>query len=211
MRDFLQPFLALPSYGLAALVVLLLYGLQSELRFGRRARTMFAGPSDRGSTRVLSASAAVPVLGFVAVMKAPTSSLFGWVPAWLSTPHSLPGMPSMAWIGVGLGIVGISMRLWAVLTLRQRYTRTLRVDGGHTIERGGPYRFVRHPGYLGSLLCLNGIALASGNAVVFAASLLATLTAYVYRIHVEDAMLTAAFGEAYESYRRQVSALIPFL
>jgi protein-S-isoprenylcysteine O-methyltransferase len=120
-------------------------------------------------------------------------------------------MPSTAWIGVGLGIAGILTRLWAVLTLRQRYTRTLRVDGGNTIERGGPYRFVRHPGYLGSLLCLNGIALASGNAVVFAASLLATLTAYAYRIHVEDAMLTAAFGEAYESYRRQVGALIPFL
>ena len=211
MRDFFHPFLALPSYGLAALAVLLVYGLQSELRFGRRARTMFAGPSDRGSTLVLSASALVPMLGFVMVMKAPTSSLLGWVPAWLSTPDSLPGMPSVAWIGVGLGIAGVLTRLWAVLTLRQRYTRTLRVDGGNTLERGGPYRFVRHPGYLGSLLCLNGIALASGNAVVFAASLLATLAAYAYRIHVEDAMLTAAFGQAYVSYRCQVGALIPFL
>jgi hypothetical protein len=75
----------------------------------------------------------------------------------------------------------------------------------------GPYRWVRHRGYLGSLLCLNGVALASGNGVALAASLLATLAAYLYRIRAEDAMLVAAFGATYEVYRREVGALIPFL
>jgi len=103
------------------------------------------------------------------------------------------------------------IRLWSVLTLRQRYTRTLLVHEGHTVERGGPYRFVRHPGYLGSLLCLNGIALASGSALVFVASLAATSAAYAYRVRVEDAMLVAAFGASYESYRREVGALLPFI
>jgi len=103
------------------------------------------------------------------------------------------------------------IRLWSVLTLRQRYTRTLLVHEGHAIERGGPYRFVRHPGYLGSLLCLNGIALASGSALVFVASLAATSAAYAYRVRVEDAMLVAAFGASYESYRREVGALLPFI
>lgn len=211
MRGFVQPFLALPAHGLAALLVLLVYALQSELRFGRRARAMSAGPSDRRSTLAVSASAVVPVLGFVMVMKAQTSPFFGWLPAWLSTSRSLPGMPWVAWTGVSFGIVGISVRLWAVLTLRHRYTRTLRVDGRHALERGGPYRFIRHPGYLGSLLCLNGLALATGNAFVLVASVLATSIAYAYRIRVEDAMLSAAFGGAYEGYRREVSALIPRL
>lgn len=208
---FFQPILALPPYDLAALVVLLLYAVQSEVRFGRRARTMFAGPSDRGSTLAVSASAIVPVLGFVLVMKAPTWPLLGRLPAWLWTSHSIPGMPAMAWIGVGLGVLGLSVRLWAVLTLRERYTRTLRVEEEQRIERGGPYRFVRHPGYFGSLLCLNGIALATGNAVVFLASVLATFVAYAYRVRVEDKMLVAAFGPAYESYRRDVNAVVPFL
>ncbi len=210
MAEFFQPFLALPPYGLAALVVLLLYGLQSELRFGRKARTHFSGPADRGSTLVLSAAALVPLIGFIAVMKAPTSSFFGQLPAWLRTPD-LPGMPWAAWLGVGLGVLGLLLRLWAVLTLRHRYTRTLRVEEEHSVERGGPYRWVRHPGYLGSLLCLNGIALASGNAFVLAASILATFAAYAYRIRVEDAMLVAAFGAAYENYRRDVNAVFPRL
>jgi protein-S-isoprenylcysteine O-methyltransferase Ste14 len=211
MQSFIQPFLALPPYALAALVVLLLYAVQSEVRFGRRARTIFAGPSDRGSTLAVSVSAIVPVFGFVLVMKAQTSSLLGRLPAWLRTSDSMPGMPSLAWVGVGLGVLGLLVRLWALLTVRERYTRTLRVDEEQRIERSGPYRFVRHPGYLDSLLCLNGIALATGNAIVFSSSILATFVAYAYRIRIEDTMLIVAFGPAYESYRRDVSAVVPFV
>jgi protein-S-isoprenylcysteine O-methyltransferase len=69
----------------------------------------------------------------------------------------MPGLPAVAWTGVLLGALGLGLRFWAVLTLRDRYTRTLLVQDDHAIERGGPYRWIRHPGYLGSLLCLNGI------------------------------------------------------
>ena len=95
--------------------------------------------------------------------------------------------------------------------MRERYTRTLLIQDEHCIERGVPYRFVRHPGYLGSLLCLNGFALASGNAFVLLASVAATAAAYAYRIHVEDDMLVATFGPRYEAYRRETRALLPFV
>jgi protein-S-isoprenylcysteine O-methyltransferase Ste14 len=112
---------------------------------------------------------------------------------------------------VTLGVVGLCIRLWSVLTLRERYTRTLLVQDRHSIERGGPYRWVRHPGYLGSLLCLNGVALASGNILTLTASLLATSAAYAYRIRVEDRMLVHSLGPSYAEYRSQVGALIPSL
>lgn len=189
--------------------MLLLYALQSEIRFGSRARRMRAGKSDRISTLIVSASSAVPVLGFVLTMKASSPAFFpALLPQWFRHAF-IPGLPGIAWMGVVLGICGLALRLWAVLTLRDRYTRTLLVQHEHSIERGGPYRWVRHPGYLGSLLCLNGIALASGNSVTLIASLLATLGAYSYRIRVEDAMLVAAFGHSYGEYRRQVRALVP--
>jgi protein-S-isoprenylcysteine O-methyltransferase Ste14 len=122
-----------------------------------------------------------------------------------------PVLPIVAWVGVLLGVVGLGLRVMAVLTLRERYTRTLLVHSQHTIERNGPYRFVRHPGYLGSLLCLNGIALASGNMATLIASLLATSVAYSYRIKVEDEMLIATLGPSYVEYREQVRALLPFV
>jgi protein-S-isoprenylcysteine O-methyltransferase len=130
------------------------------------------------------------------------------VPDFLRTP-SLPGMPGAAWLGVTVAGIGLILRAWALLTLRERYTRTLMTYAEHSLERGGPYRWIRHPGYLGSLLCLNGIAMASGSIVVLLASMAATLLAYHYRIRVEDQMLVRTFGEAYAAYRREVNALVP--
>src|ERR1700686_211680 len=194
IQDFIAGFKSLPAHGLAALGVLLLYAVESEIRFGAKARTMTAGPADRWSTIAVSLASAVPVLGFILAMRGGQSALLRTVPLWLRDPGNLPGMPLVAWLGVGLGVTGLLLRLWALLTLRQRYTRTLRVEEGHLVERGAAYKVVRHPGYLGSLMCLNGLGLASGNAVVFLATLVATITAYTYRIHVEEEMLVTAFG-----------------
>jgi protein-S-isoprenylcysteine O-methyltransferase Ste14 len=208
VSEFISGFTVLPAYGIGALLVLLLYAVQSEIRFGSRARRMRPGPSDRRSTLLVSVSSAIPVLGFVLVMKESAPPVSIMLPQWFRRAV-IPGLPSVAWVGVALGICGLALRLWAVLTLRDRYTRTLLVQDEHSVERGGPYRWVRHPGYLGSLLCLNGIALASGNSVTLLASLVATLGAYNYRIRVEDAMLVAAFGDCYDEYRQQVRALVP--
>ena len=208
LSDLIARFAALPGYGIGALIVLLLYAVQSEVRFGKRARTMRAGANDRRSTLAVSASAAVPVLGFTLAMKASSPTIAALLPVWFLSA-SLPGLPAVAWIAVALGVCGIALRFWAVLTLRERYTRTLLIQDQHPIERGGPYRWVRHPGYLGSLLTLNGIAAASGNWVVLVASLIATLGAYDYRIRVEDRMLVSALGEPYVEYQRHVRALFP--
>ena len=202
--DLLGGFRALPPHGIAGLVMMLLYAAQSELRFGAKARSHRAGGSDRKSTFILSLASLVPVAGFVLAMKSGSS----WVPQAFRAP-SLPGMPGVAWLGVALAGGGLALRAWAVVTLRERYTRTLMTHAEHAFERRGPYRRVRHPGYLGSLLCLNGIAMASGSAVVLLASLAATVAAYAYRIRVEDEMLVRTFGEPYAAYKREVNALLP--
>jgi len=198
-------------YGLGGLALLILYIIQSEVRFGAEARSSRAGATDRHSSLLLSLATVVPILGFALAMKlagpglASPQALIGRL-----LGPTLPGLPSIAWAGAAVGLAGLLLRLWAVLTLRHRYTRTLLIHEGHTIERGGPYQFVRHPGYLGSLLCLNAIALTSGSFPVVVASLLATIPAYLYRIRAEDRMLSA-LGGAYEDYRREVAALLPFV
>jgi protein-S-isoprenylcysteine O-methyltransferase Ste14 len=210
MSELISRFTSLPAYGIGGLVVLLLYGLQSEIRFGTRARTLRAGASDRWSTLAVSFAAAVAVLGFVCAMKANSLTIAAWLPHWFRRAV-IPGLPMIGWLGVALGGLGLGLRLRAVLTLRERYTRTLLVQDEHSIERSGPYRWVRHPGYLGSLLCLNGVALASGNIMTLTASLLATFSAYGYRIRVEDEMLVRSLGLPYVEYRHEVGALLPFL
>src|SRR5438045_9420922 len=75
MSDLITPFISLPAYGMAALIVLLLYAIQSEVRFGKRARTMRAGLADRWSTAAVSISAAIPVIGLDFVMKSSSTTL----------------------------------------------------------------------------------------------------------------------------------------
>jgi protein-S-isoprenylcysteine O-methyltransferase len=210
MTELISRFTSLPGYGLGGLFVLLLYAVESEIRFGSRARRVHAGPSDHHSTLAVSLCAAVPVLGFVLAMKSSSVDLATWLARWFRAA-TVPGLPAVAWTGVLLGLLGVGLRLWALLTLRDRYTRTLLVQDGHLIERGGPYRWIRHPGYLGSLLCLNGIALASGNWMTLLASLIATSAAYSYRIKVEDEMLVRCLGQPYAVYRREVRALLPWV
>ncbi|HWD27926.1 MAG TPA: isoprenylcysteine carboxylmethyltransferase family protein [Rhizomicrobium sp.] len=204
--------LALPPHVTAALLLIVLFELQAYVRFGATARRVRGGASDGGSTRVLMLAYLVVIFGFLLTIRTPTMSRIIAVPNWFVWPGPTPVMVRVAWAGVALGLGGLCLRLWAVLTLRHRYTRTLLIDDdGHTLERRGPYRVVRHPGYLGSVLCFTGFALASASLFVVALSVAATLAAYAYRIAAEDRMLMAQFGAAYAQYRREVAALLPFV
>jgi protein-S-isoprenylcysteine O-methyltransferase Ste14 len=193
-----------PQWGGVALIIL--YVIQAEVRFGKKARQNTAEATDRASSIVLSLAMLVPVIGLVwSIEPAVRQHL-----TFLFNPP-LPFAQAFAWAGVAIGLAGLALRLWAVLTLRHRYTRTLLINDNHDIERGGPYALVRHPGYLGSLMTLNGIAATTGAAPLFVLSLIVTILGYLYRVRVEDKMLVDAMGEPYAQYRREVGALLPFL
>jgi protein-S-isoprenylcysteine O-methyltransferase Ste14 len=206
--------LALPPYGMACAIVIVLYTIQSEIRFGARARAFGSGASDRGSTRYLSIGSIVPIIGFAAAIKIRSGGLFGITHSqanWLLWPAIRVDFPTIGWTGAVIALAGVLLRLWAVIVLRERYTRTLLIHENHIVERGGPYRIVRHPGYLGSLLFFNGVALASCSAAVLISSIAVTVAAYSYRISVEDKMLIDEFGDEYRRYRKDVPGLIPFV
>jgi protein-S-isoprenylcysteine O-methyltransferase Ste14 len=117
----------------------------------------------------------------------------------------------LAWSGLCLFAVGIALQSAAFWALRGFYTSRLGMQPGHRLVTAGPYRWVRHPGYLSNLLYLVGMGLALSSI----AGLI--LTAFVvplilWRIRCEEEMLVAEFGEAYEVYRQQTRwRLIPLL
>jgi hypothetical protein len=69
IRGVADRFLALPSYGIAATSLFVLYAGQAEIRFAAKARATRGGPSDRFSTMALSMAMLVPLFGFVVSMK----------------------------------------------------------------------------------------------------------------------------------------------
>jgi len=102
------------------------------------------------------------------------------------------------------------------LTLRSvRFIDALELAGirgsstAPTLQITGPYRWVRHPIYLGWLLMTFGAAHLTTDRLVFAA----ISTAYlVIAIPWEERSLVRVFGEAYADYRRLVRwRIIPYI
>jgi protein-S-isoprenylcysteine O-methyltransferase Ste14 len=117
---------------------------------------------------------------------------------------------AVRWLGVVLFATGGALRLWPVFVLGNRFSGLVAIQPGHTLATTGIYAVIRHPSYLGLLVNSLGWALAfrSGVGVLLSALLIPPLLA---RIHAEERLLRAQFGEAYDAYRARTSRLIPGL
>lgn len=73
----------------------------------------------------------------------------------------------------------------------------------------GPYRFVRHPSYAGSMLALVGLACLTFNWLGFAIIIVFSFVAYTLRISVEEKVLFQSLGEAYRQYAERTKRLVP--
>ena len=104
---------------------------------------------------------------------------------WLARPtrHSLQ-------IGLPLAVLGQALRIWAAGHLEK----------SREVTASGPYRFTRHPLYLGSSLMGLGLAVAANHrAVGLLIGLYLGLT-LLLAIRTEEAYLRARFGDAYDRY-----------
>ena len=113
-------------------------------------------------------------------------------------------------VGLALFVVGLTVALTAVGTLRRFYSSTLVTRQDHQLITHGVYRFTRHPIYLGVIIICIGVP-------VYASSLYGLLTMsalvpiFLNRIRIEERLLTEEFGDAYRMYTEATSKLIPFI
>ena len=167
-----------------------------EVRQGLHTRTG-ATHADRGSLNVLRVTT---LAGFVVGMAAAKL-----VPA-ATIPHEVA-----PFIGMALLWCGIALRAWSFQTLGAYFTFTVQTSDDQPLITDGPYRFVQHPGYLGMVLALLGVALALSNWLGLLVVGVFMLSGLVYRIRVEERALEEELGDQWLAYASTRSRLVPFV
>jgi protein-S-isoprenylcysteine O-methyltransferase Ste14 len=134
------------------------------------------------------------------------------LPPWeyMHLTDPISGDGPLSWLGLTLFAVGVGIQFAAVRALQGFYTVRLSVQAGHHVITDGPYRFVRHPGYLGHMLCMAGVGLALGSLIALGLTIL-ILPLLLWRIRHEEQMLAVEFAEEYPSYMQRTKRLIPFI
>ncbi|MGD0081217.1 MAG: isoprenylcysteine carboxylmethyltransferase family protein [Methanoregula sp.] len=113
--------------------------------------------------------------------------------------------------GIALMFGGVIVRQWSIALLGGFFSVLVSVQEGQTIIRRGPYRFIRHPSYTGTLLTLTGIGLAVQSWGALLTLVVMFGIVYKYRIGVEEKALVEQFGNEYVAYMNTTKMLIPFI
>lgn len=112
---------------------------------------------------------------------------FGWTEALLGRPWSVAAYL----LGLLLCGSGYALFLWA-MTANDYFAEGVRIqrERSHSVATGGPYRYVRHPGYAGVLLSTLGQPLLLGS-IWAAVPALMMMVLYIVRTALEDRTLRA--------------------
>jgi protein-S-isoprenylcysteine O-methyltransferase Ste14 len=117
-----------------------------------------------------------------------------------------------SWIhitGLVIYVLGNAFVSWAMIS-NIYFSTAVRIqyDRGHTVSIGGPYRFMRHPGYMGMIIYLLATPIILGSIwALIPASL--TVILFIIRTAFEDNTLKNKL-EGYKEYAERVKyRLIP--
>ena len=122
--------------------------------------------------------------------------------------YFVTGWRTVAHAGVQLGGVWFIARALSTIDPLE-LAGIHRPSASETLQITGPYRWVRHPLYLGWLLAVFGAAHMTGDRLAFAA--MSSIYLFV-AIPWEERSLARTFGEQYEAYKQQVRwRVVPYV
>lgn len=112
-------------------------------------------------------------------------------------------------LGLLLIASGLGFSIWARRHLGRNWSSQVVLKQDHALIRTGPYSRLRHPIYTGILAALLGSAVIIGELRALLAFVLLVIS-FAIKSHAEEARMRETFPE-YEQYRRETSALIPYV
>lgn len=109
--------------------------------------------------------------------------------------------------GALLALAGTALRVWSVATLGSSFSGHIETWPNQALVTSGPYRFIRHPAYAGSILQTIGLPLIL-NAWPLLLGCAVLLALFVRRIQLEEIFLNREFP-GYQHAMQSIPRLIP--
>ena len=112
-------------------------------------------------------------------------------------------------VGLVMAVLAYALTTWA-MTVNAYFSQIVRIqdDRGHSVATDGPYRYVRHPGYVGAIAFDLGTSIMLGSLWAIILSVVSAAL-FVVRTSIEDRTLQEELV-GYEAYAQQVRyRLIP--
>ncbi|OGC93551.1 MAG: hypothetical protein A2142_03370 [candidate division Zixibacteria bacterium RBG_16_48_11] len=112
-------------------------------------------------------------------------------------------------IGLVLYTLGGLFMVWGRASLGEWFAARLVIKKGQRVIQEGPYKFVRHPIYVGGILALWGLALALNSSVsLFILAVPFTIFLPIVAKYEERMLVSNLKGE-YEAYQSRVKKFMP--
>jgi len=123
----------------------------------------------------------------------------GVLPRWLFYPGEI------------LFVAGTAFTLWSYAVLGRYVSPYVLALPDHRVVEEGPYRYIRHPGYLGQVVAHAGLGLALQSWVALLVMMAAMAGFAAYRIRNEEEFLATELGDAYVDYVSRTKRFVPFV
>ena len=115
----------------------------------------------------------------------------------------------LEWLGYFCFLFGVALRIWSLKEIGRFYDPGIVVKADHQMINTGPYRVLRHPLHLGTVLQITGLAGFAPLWLAFPA-VLASLVLCLYLNRTED-RIHRQLGSAFESYYLKTWDLIDLI
>jgi protein-S-isoprenylcysteine O-methyltransferase Ste14 len=124
--------------------------------------------------------------------------------ALVCVPHrTSSGDNQVLWLAAPILAGAVWLMAAAVTTLGRQWSLAAEIQTHHALITSGPYAFVRHPIYVGTLGMLIGTGLIMTTTMTLGGAVLIYLAGTWIRVSEEERLLAAAFGEEYVAYKKR--------
>jgi protein-S-isoprenylcysteine O-methyltransferase Ste14 len=113
------------------------------------------------------------------------------------------------WAASLVALKTIPFLLWVFRNIGRNISETVLTKEDHELVTTGPYRWIRHPLYTGSILMLFSLSLVAANWILLIYSTLALILFRFLVIPAEEQQLLDTFGGAYRDYQAQTGVILP--